>query len=56
LKTHTPDIYGKEVSMGEWIAVMGNSGVTSTGIHCHLTVKEVATGNIINPENIFEFI
>ena len=56
LKTHTPDIENKKVSMGEWIAVMGNSGVTSTGVHCHLTVREVATGNNINPENIFEFI
>ena len=43
------------VKKGEWIAVMGNSGVTSTGIHCHLTVKKVETGEIIDPETIFEF-
>lgn len=43
------------VKKGEWIAVMGNSGVTSTGVHCHLTVKNLDTNEIIDPEAIFEF-
>lgn len=43
------------VKKGEWIGVMGNSGVTSTGVHCHLTVKKVETDEIIDPETIFEF-
>ena len=43
------------VKKGEWIAVMGNSGVTSTGVHCHLTVKNLETGEIIDPESVFEF-
>ena len=56
LKTHTPAIENDTVKKGEWIAVMGNSGVTSTGVHCHLTVKNFETGEIIDPETIFEFI
>lgn len=43
------------VKKGEWIGVMGNSGVTSTGVHCHLTVKNFETNEIIDPETIFEF-
>jgi len=44
------------VKKGEWIGVMGNSGVTSTGVHCHLTCKNLDTNEIIDPETIFEFI
>lgn len=44
-----------EVKKGEWIAVMGNTGMTSTGVHCHLTVKNLDTNEIIDPEEIFEF-
>jgi murein DD-endopeptidase MepM/ murein hydrolase activator NlpD len=44
------------VKKGEWIGVMGNSGTTSTGVHCHLTVKKYLTNEIIDPETIFEFI
>lgn len=43
------------VEKGEWIAVMGNTGATSTGVHCHLTCKKVDTNEIIDPETIFEF-
>lgn len=43
------------VTKGEWIAVMGATGVTVTGVHCHLTVKEVLTSKVVNPEDIFEF-
>ena len=32
---------------------MGNSGVTSTGVHCHLTAKR--NGEIVNPEEYFDF-
>lgn len=45
-----------KVTQGEWIAVMGNTGVTSTGVHCHLTVRKVDTDEVIDPETIFEFI
>jgi len=44
------------VKKGEWIAVMGNSGVTSTGVHCHLTVRNLDTNEVVDPETIFEFI
>jgi len=54
LKTHTPDIKNDTVKKNEWIAQMGKSGVTSTGVHCHLTVRQ--NGEIIDPETIFEFI
>lgn len=56
LATHTPQILNNKVVKGEWIAVMGNSGVTSTGVHCHLTVKSLKTNEVIDPETIFEFI
>lgn len=56
LKTHTPNIENDTVKKGEWIGVMGNSGVTSTGVHCHLTVKNFDTNEIVDPETIFEFI
>ena len=55
LQKHNPEIENKKVTKNEWIAQMGNSGVTSTGVHCHLTVKKVETGEIIDPETIFEF-
>lgn len=56
LKTYTPEIEGDTVNEGEWIAVMGNTGVTSTGVHCHLTVRNLDANEVIDPEEIFEFI
>lgn len=43
------------VEKGEWIAVMGKSG-RSTAVHCHLTVRELKTGEIIDPLTAFKFI
>jgi murein DD-endopeptidase MepM/ murein hydrolase activator NlpD len=54
LADSVPTIKGKDVEQGEWIANMGNSGVTSTGIHCHLTV--LRNGEVVNPEEYWEFI
>lgn len=48
-----PTIENIEVTKGEWIANMGNSGVTSTGVHCHLTAKR--NGELVNPEEYFDF-